>query len=135
MPKHNTRKRKYLLPGKNLIKGKAEVKTLHLADMVICVNGSILRFERFAFKSCPVLFRGFRKVETSQFTDMKRSSFVRQIYSLLSENVTSTTASRYETLIKYVRWVDDSNDTELIDKDMFHWELIDGFMTWCEVAH
>lgn len=31
MPKHNTRKRKYLLPGKNLIKGKAEVKTLHLA--------------------------------------------------------------------------------------------------------
>ncbi|EON5740429.1 hypothetical protein ACLHFH_004125 [Escherichia coli] len=131
MPKHNTRKRKYLLPGKNLIKGKAEVKTLHLADMVIYVNGSILRFERFAFKSCPVLFRGFRKVETSQFTDMKRSSFVRQIYSLLSENVTSTTASRYETLIKYVRWVDDSNDTELIDKDMFHWELIDGFMTWC----
>lgn len=45
MPKHNTRKRKYLLPGKNLIKGKAEVKTLHLADMVICVNGSILRLK------------------------------------------------------------------------------------------
>ncbi|MCF4081048.1 hypothetical protein, partial [Escherichia coli] len=43
MPKHNTRKRKYLLPGKNLIKGKAEVKTLHLADMVICVNGSMNR--------------------------------------------------------------------------------------------
>lgn len=131
MPKHNTSKRKPLLPEKKLIKVKAEVKTLHLADMVICANGSTLRFERFAFKSCPVLFQGFRKIETSQFTDMKRSSFVRQIYSLLSENVTPTTASRYETLIKYVRWVDDSKNTELIDKDMFHWELIDGFMTWC----
>lgn len=131
MPKDNQNKRKPLLPERSLIKGKAEVKTLHLADMVISSNGNNLRFERFAFKSCPALFQGTRRIETSQFTDMKRSSFVRQIYSLLSENVTSTTSSRYETLIQYVRWVDDSNETELIDEDMFHWELIDGFMAWC----
>ncbi|UDM64322.1 hypothetical protein KIJ96_20325 (plasmid) [Pseudoalteromonas piscicida] len=131
MPKGVTNKRKSLLPERNLIKAKAEVKTLQVADMVISANGSKLRFERFAFKSCPSLFHGPRKIDTSKFTDMRRSSFVRQIYSLLSENITSTTASRYETLIKYVRWVDDNDKLNPINGDMFHWDLIDGFMTWC----
>ncbi|MDO6475540.1 hypothetical protein Q4520_08905 [Alteromonas sp. 1_MG-2023] len=131
MSKSSSNKRKSILPARSLIKSKAEIKTLQISNMVLYANGSKLRFERFAFKSCPSLFHGSEKIDTRKFIDMKRSAFVRQLYSLLSENVTATTDSRYQTLIRYVKWVDDSNFTELADRDMFHWELIDGFMTWC----
>lgn len=131
MPKQTPNKRKSLTPSRSLIKNSAEVKTLHLTDMIISANGSKLRFERFAFKSCPPLFQGAKKYDTSEYVDMKRSGFVRQLYSLLSQNITRTTASRYETLLKYVEWVDVNDKSNPIDGDMFHWDLIDGFMTWC----
>lgn len=130
MSKERSNNRKPLLPERSLIKGKAEFRTLHIADMLIRANGGNLRFQRFAFKSCPPLFQGSTKVDISKYKDMNRDNFVRQLYSLLSVNVTATTASRYETLIKYVKWMDDHNISP-VNGDMFHWDLIDGFMTWC----
>lgn len=130
MSKGRSNNRKSLLPEKSLLKGKAEVRTLHIADMIIRTKGSNLRFERFVYKSCPPLFQGSKKVDTSKYKDMNRDNFVRQLYSLLSVNVTATTASRYETLIKYVKWIDDHNISP-INGDMFNWDLIDGFMSWC----
>tara|TARA_B110000211_G_scaffold229131_2_gene286415 strand:- start:61 stop:1668 length:1608 start_codon:yes stop_codon:yes gene_type:complete len=52
------------------------------------------------------------------------------MYVLLNEGITQTTNSRFTSLIKYIRWLDDM-ELVAINEDFFHWNLVDSYMAWC----
>jgi hypothetical protein len=123
-------KRKPVAPIKSITTSRAEIEVLDVKDMTIDIeNRCSLLFERLNYKSCPKL-GGCYKNSCDELVGMHRQGFVREMYKLLSVNPTSTTESRFSTLVNYLRWLD-SRPEAPSNQDYLSWELIDSFMDFC----
>lgn len=123
-------KRRALQPTKELVRKNAEVLTLRPDDMVIVSPRGPLYFKRLLYKNCPNVITISESSPSIPLVDMQRENFVRKMFGVFSAGVTATTESRFSVLIKFIQWVD-SNNKSPVDSDWLHWNLIDGFMSWC----
>lgn len=125
-------KRKALQPARSLVARNFEVHTLRIEDMVLNVPGRpSCYFKRLRYRGCPTLVNAGKHFPPDTIlVDMKRDSFIRECYQLMSDYPTSSMTTRFFALVDYLRWID-STKNEVTDANYLSWFLIDAYMTWC----
>ena len=121
-------KRKGVKVIRDMVAPVASVEPLHIKDLVLKTEGTPRKnFIRLKYKGCPSLLKKNGLVDYTQYIDMGRDNFVRDMYRLFKPNFNDTSASHFNSLCIYIRWMDDANHHP-IEGDYFHSNLIALYM-------
>lgn len=102
-------KRKAAKVTREMVAPMASVEPLTIENMVLKANGtSKVHFKRLKYKGCPALSNKGLLKENTQYIDMKRDDFVREMYRLLKPNFNRSKKTYFDNLCKYIRWLDSS---------------------------
>lgn len=128
-------KRKALKVTKAMVDPLASTEPLAIKDMVLKADGvAASYFKRLKYKGCPVLSKKGELQEPTRYIDMKRDTFVREMYRLFKPSYNRTSSGRFHNLIDYIRWVDSDDNTVTVEKnDYFNNELINAYMKYWAV--
>ncbi|OCH68729.1 hypothetical protein [Vibrio splendidus] len=120
-------KRKPLLPQKDI--KKALVEVLHIDGMVLKVPKKKENFYlvRLKYKGVPNMSPHGGFSAKTQLTDMKRDSFIREIYNLVKDEVNTTLISLMKRLAKYIRYLD-KKQLSPVYGDYFHQNLTHPYL-------
>jgi hypothetical protein len=123
-------KRKALKVTKEMVAPLASVEPLAIKDMVLKAEGrGTSYFKRLKYKGCPVLSKKGELQEPTRYIDMKRDTFVREMYRLFKPNYNVTSSGQFNGIIDYVRWVDSDDNTVIVEGgNYFNNELINAYM-------
>jgi|TARA_R110002060_G_scaffold71863_1_gene80500 hypothetical protein len=123
-------KRKALKVTKEMVAPLASVEPLDIKDMILKAEGrGRCHFKRLKYKECPVLSYKGEFQDPTQCIDMKRDTFVREMYRLFKPDFNVTSATYFNLLIDYISWVDRDDNTLIVEKnDYFNNELINAYM-------
>lgn len=128
---HTGNKRKPAQVTREMIAPKASITPLNIDDMVIRFSGRpALHLKRLKYKHCPNLTAG-----TSEFPpdlkliDMKRDSFIRELYNLLPKD-SQTAVTQFYSIIQYIQWNDKYNN-HLATGNYWNPSVIDEYMLCC----
>ncbi|QFT12977.1 hypothetical protein [Vibrio sp. THAF190c] len=123
-------KRKALTPSKKILNHSAQVKKLHVDDMVLKYNSNrFIYFKRLKYKGCPKL-----KFSTAEFPtgtkliDMQRDDFIREFYEYLGSSESINIHQMYFGLVTYLRYLD--QNFESLKDDYLEFDLIESFIEW-----
>lgn len=124
-------KRKPALPSREMVAPSASIIPLNIEDMVIEISGKTpCYFKRLRYKGCPYINSHSKDFYSeTELINMNRDSFIRDVYLMLLADTSLSTAGRFSVIIKYLKWMD-VYELKPIDKDYFHWDLIDAYMQY-----
>lgn len=124
-------KRKPAPVTREMVAPKASITPLSIDNMVIRFNGfPALHFKRLKYKHCPTLTAGTSEFPSDvKLIDMKRDSFIRELYSLLPKDST-TSVSQFYSIVQFVQWIDKHN-TNLPNESYWNTNTIEEYMLYC----
>lgn len=107
----------------------ATVSPLKVEELIIVTpSRGKCHLKRLLYKDCPILHNQTAEFKfPNDLIKMDREHFVRDIYQLLSEDITNTTSTRFHSIIHYVSWLD-KNGRFSISGDYYHRSLLDEYM-------
>jgi hypothetical protein len=123
-------KRKALKVTKEMIAPLASFEPLSIMAMVLKTKtGKACHFKRLKYKGCPKLTKKGELNKSTQYIDMKRDTFVREVYRLFKPEFNGTSSGYFHSIILYIRWVDSDDNTIIVEEnDYFNMELIEAYM-------
>jgi len=123
-------KRKALKVTKEMVAPLASVEPLAIENMTLKAEGRAKTyFKRLKYKGCPKLSNRGELQEPTRYIDMKRDTFVRDMYRLFKPEFNITSSNNVGELINYIRWVDSDDNTVIVEKnDYFNNDLIKAYM-------
>lgn len=124
-------KRKPVSPSREMVAPIASVVPLNVDDIVIRVTGrSPCNFKRLKYKGCPNTISSTKEFPPEkELIYMNRDSLIRDLYLILSVDIGGSTTTRFSDICSYLQWMD-GNELKPIEKDYFHWDLIDAYMQY-----
>ena len=122
-------KRKAIIIDKTIGTQEEDVEPLHVQDLVLTSGHFKAHIVRLKYFACPHVNKRGGLDPKVEYIDMDREWFVRSMYRLFKPNFNRTKKGYAESIIRYVRWLDE-NKLSPIDKDYFHPKLIAGYMAY-----
>lgn len=102
-------KRKAAKVTREMVAPMASVEPLTIENMVLKAKGATkAHFKRLKYKGCPGLSTKGLLKENTQYIDMRRDDFVREMYRLLKPNFNRTKKTYFDNLCNYICWLDSS---------------------------